>query len=606
MKKQLIVLSLPFLIFRTLTIFFQRESLSLVKPIKQIFVGLANDFFIFALLVLVTLLLRFLVMCFKSKFIESSLRGVVYFLFTFVYLLLFCNLIFVFYTGNNLSFYELGYLKDISWIAGDFFTLIREEYQIFIFVLFSLLLLIPLLQNASFLLKEKKYTKKKLIFLFVLFIFSIMGRSFSLSNRLVLHEPTETNLFTFLSWRYQYDKRHKISYPKEGFNNLKRYKQKIKKQTLISKNTFQTKQNIILLLLESFSFKKIREKPEVAPFLSHLLDKDPHTIGLMRHFTTSYRTIGAQFSLLCSKHDPLEFYVSRDYPRRKKTHCLTHVLKSLDYTTLWVSGQTGEDDYNEEWLSNHGFKDTYSAKDFPNKEREFSYGIHDDYVLKNLLHILDKKKEPFFSYFLSISNHYPYNLPKDFLFGETQEKFKPFEKAYYFTDSQVKMFLQEAQKKSWYKNTLFVILGDHPHWGFSPKDKNNGSDYTHMSQTFQTLALFRHPSFKKENIHKITSHIDFSPTILGLLGHNKRYDFVGMNIFRPSSDRYIGAQDNTRSTYFNLIKEEKLIRCHHSLNPCVTAEKEKKKSRPSTEKEKEEARIFKEMFYDTTNAQFTF
>ena len=606
MKNQLIILGLPFLVFRSLTIFFQRESLGLVKPFKQVFVGIFNDFFVFSLLILLTLLFRFLVIRFKSDFLNSSARGLICFLFSFVYLLLFLNLVFVFYTGSNLSFYELGYLKDISWIAGDFITLIREEYKTFLLILFSFFLLIPLLKNVLFLLIKTKYSKKSFFTLLLLFIFSIMGRSFSLSNRLVLHEPSETNLFTFLAWRYHYDKRHKIYYPEEGFYNLERYKEKIKEQTLISKKTFKKKQNVVLLLLESFSFKKIREKPEVAPFLSHLLDKDPYTIGLMRHYTSSYRTIGAQFSLLCSKYDPLEFYVSRDYPKRKETHCLTHVLKSLGYTTLWVSGQTGEDDYNEEWLSGHGFLETYSAKNFPNKEREFSYGIHDDYFLENLLQILDKKKEPFFSYFLSISNHYPYNLPKDFLFDSKQQKFEPFEKAYYFTDFQIKMFFQEAKKKSWYKNTLFVILGDHPHWGFSPKDKDNGSDYSHMSQTFQTLALFHHQNFKKENIHRITSHIDFSPTVLGLLNHNKRYDFVGINIFGPFYERYIGTQDNTRSTYFNIIKEEKLIRCHHSLTPCVTAERERKNSRPSTRKEKEQARTFKEMFYDTTNAQFTF
>lgn len=598
-------IALPFVLSRVLIIIFQRDSLGFVKPFLQITVGVLNDVYILGLMIFLLCFFRWLVLKLKNKVLLRVVKIFSFFLFLFVYFVLVANIIFVFYTGNNLSFYEITYLKDLGWLAGEPISLVLKEFKIVLFTLLCCFLMYYPLKSILYLLENLKFTRKNRVCFLGFFVFFLCSRSFSLSKRVVLHEPVETNIFTFLTWRAKYDKRHKISYPKEGFKNLSLYKEKIAKQRLVKAQVFDEKQNIVLLLLESFSLNKIKEKPEITPFLSYLMGSDPHTITFSKYFTTSYRTIGAQFALLCSQYDPLEFYVSRDYPTDKRTYCLTHVLASLGYENLWASGQNAEDDYNEQWLSNHGFSKTYTAKDFPSEEKAFSYGIHDDYVLEKLFGILDKQKEPFFTYFLSISNHYPYNLPKDFSL-DPGSNFSPSEKAYYFTDLQLKKFFEEAKKKPWYKRTLFVVVGDHPHWGFNSKKAKEGeSDYRPLSENFQTPAVFHHVNFKKKKISRITSSIDFAPTILALLGVKKETNFVGLNIFGPKFDRYIGSQDNTRSSYFNMLRDDHVIRCHHSLSPCVTAEKDKIALKPSSKEEIKRAKKFKEMFYDTTNWKFT-
>ena len=165
----------------------------------------------------------------------------------------------------------------------------------------------------------------------ILFLITLIFRSVSLSNRLILHEPTETHISTFLAWRLKKIQEFQIQYPEEGFNLLKqhylkyRHKDAIRAPIVLQKGT-----NVVLIILESFASRPMAKKPEIAPFLSSF-QKTLGTVRLNNHFAVVQRTVGAQFSLWSSRYDPQAFYVIRDYPFSKVRVLPKFSLKRLSY-----------------------------------------------------------------------------------------------------------------------------------------------------------------------------------------------------------------------------------------------------------------------------------
>jgi phosphoglycerol transferase MdoB-like AlkP superfamily enzyme len=100
-----------------------------------------------------------------------------------------------------------------------------------------------------------------------------------------------------------------------------------------------------------------------------------------------------------------------------------------------------------------------------------------------------------------------------------------------YTDHALKKFFETAEKMPWYKNTLFVITGDHigPPKTISPR----------MIDNYRVPIVFFHPGRKLPQVSrdKIVQHVDIGPSLLDYLGiaTNDTLPF-GHSIFDPSYD----------------------------------------------------------------------
>ena len=112
-------------------------------------------------------------------------------------------------------------------------------------------------------------------------------------------------------WQKKQDTNFKIEYPEKGFSLLDQHYQKYNKENGHNSDLLlPAKTNVVLIILESFAMQPLREKPEIAPFLSKLREQSD-VVSLENHFTVVKRTVGAHFSLWSSKFDPPAFYVMR-------------------------------------------------------------------------------------------------------------------------------------------------------------------------------------------------------------------------------------------------------------------------------------------------------
>jgi uncharacterized sulfatase len=141
---------------------------------------------------------------------------------------------------------------------------------------------------------------------------------------------------------------------------------------------------------------------------------------------------------------------------------------------------------------------------------------------------MSHRKEPFATVLFTLSTHNPYKIPSQYegLFAKGE---LPIHETVGYFDHALKKFFETAEQMPWYKNTLFVITGDHigPAKASSPR----------LIDNYRIPLVFFHPGhpLPKVNPDRITQHVDIGPSILDFLGIEtaKTLPF-GHSIFDPS------------------------------------------------------------------------
>ena len=123
---------------------------------------------------------------------------------------------------------------------------------------------------------------------------------------------------------------------------------------------------------------------------------------------------------------------------------------------------------------------------------------------------------------LSISNHPPYVIPKDFKTHSSTDEHRIVE----FADHALKEFIDEAKQQEWFDNTIFVFVGDH--------GKIVGTPRSDMPLSFNHVPLFIYsPSFiEPRQIEDLGGQVDIAPTVLGLLNIDYTDNGFGVNLLQ--------------------------------------------------------------------------
>ncbi len=128
------------------------------------------------------------------------------------------------------------------------------------------------------------------------------------------------------------------------------------------------------------------------------------------------------------------------------------------------------------------------------------------YVFDYLLTDLDSDTAPFFKYFFTLSSHEPFEIPAQPKFKGTDEVNQYLSSAYY-TDSCLGNFFDIAQKKEWYKNTIFILIADHGH-----RHLGNHPNYAIEKFHIPMLWLGGALSVKPTRMEETVSQIDLAST----------------------------------------------------------------------------------------------
>lgn len=322
--------------------------------------------------------------------------------------------------------------------------------------------------------------------------------------------------------------------------------------------------NVIYIHLESFqqfliNYKlkvtdketKIPKEYEVTPFLNSLFNsKETFAFDNIFHQVKAGKTSDAE-TLMENSFFGLNqgsFFVSNG--GKNTFQAAPDILGQLGgYTSAVFHGNVGSFwNRNETYKRlgyNYFFDQTYFNVD---KTNSFQYGLHDKYMFADSIEYLEHLQQPFYTKFITVSNHYPYvqfeGDEAGFPLAETKdETINGYFATANYLDSAVKEFFDYLKASGVYKNSVIVLYGDH--YGISNsrnpdlaellgKDKETWSNYDNaMLQRVPYMVVV--PGMDKGGVnHTFGGEIDNLPTLLHLLGiDSSKYPELGQDLLSP-------------------------------------------------------------------------
>jgi phosphoglycerol transferase MdoB-like AlkP superfamily enzyme len=121
---------------------------------------------------------------------------------------------------------------------------------------------------------------------------------------------------------------------------------------------------------------------------------------------------------------------------------------------------------------------------------------------------------------MTISNNRPYTYP-DGLIDIPSHTGR--EGGVKFTDFAIGKFLEAAQKKPWFDNTIFVIVADHCH-------SSAGKNHIPVWKYHIPLIIYAPKIIAPQKIDRVGGQIDVAPTLLSLMNFRYKSQFLGRNL----------------------------------------------------------------------------
>jgi uncharacterized sulfatase len=294
-----------------------------------------------------------------------------------------------------------------------------------------------------------------------------------------------------------------------------------------SRSNPERRDNIVIIIVESLSAEYTgvgRPGRGLTPFLDELAKKG---IFFYNSFANGRRSIDAPPAILAGlPHLRDETFFCT---RMKELHGIGAVLKERGYDTSFFHGGMNGTMQFDVFSRRMGFDHYYGLAEYPKPEDfDGSWGIFDEPMLQFQAQEMSRRKGPFATVLFTLSTHNPYAIPPQYA-GLFPKGDLPIHETVAYFDHALKKFFETAEKMPWYKNTLFVVTGDHigPAKAVSPR----------MIDNYRIPLVFFHPGrpLPKVSPERITQHVDIGPSLLDYLGieTDKRLPF-GHSIFDGS------------------------------------------------------------------------
>ena len=324
--------------------------------------------------------------------------------------------------------------------------------------------------------------------------------------------------------------------------------------------------NVIYIHLESFQqflidYKlKVDDKEyEVTPFLNSLYhSKETFAFSNVFNQVKAGKTSDAETMIETGLFGLNQGSFMVNYGGTNTQQAAPFILSKNGYNSSAVFHGNAGSFWNrntayKQWGYNYFFDASYFTKQ--NSSNSFQYGLNDKYMLKDSIKYLERLQQPFYTKFITVSNHYPYttSLSGDdlgFPLAKTQdETINGYFATANYLDSSIKAFFDYLKESGLYKNSIIVLYGDH--YGISNsrnpalapllgKNSETWSSYDNaMLQRVPYMVVI--PGMDKGGIiNTYGGEIDMLPTLEHLLGiKSNKFLQVGQDMLSPDHDQIV-------------------------------------------------------------------
>lgn len=317
--------------------------------------------------------------------------------------------------------------------------------------------------------------------------------------------------------------------------------------------------NIIFIFaesLQSFVINNDLNGEEVTPFLNELTEnEDTYYFENFYHQTAQGKTSDSEFLVENSLY-PLSrgavFFTNgeNDY------HGLSELIKEKNYHSV-VFHANNKSFWNRDQIYD-SFKidqfydlDSYELTD----ENTVGWGLKDKEFFAQSMEYLETLEEPFYAKFITLTNHFPFELDEEDRSIEPYDSNSATLNNYFptvrYMDESIEQFFNHLKQANLYEDSIIVIMGDH--YGISANhnkamsmylDKEEITPYDHVQ--LQRVPFFVHiPGHGEgEIMSQIAGQIDVKPTLLHMLGIETDHDiYFGNDLFHDNRKGFIALRN---------------------------------------------------------------
>ncbi|HHU5075329.1 TPA: LTA synthase family protein [Streptococcus agalactiae] len=325
--------------------------------------------------------------------------------------------------------------------------------------------------------------------------------------------------------------------------------------------------NVIMIHLESFQQFLIDHKLNVdgkehvvTPFINSLYhSKETISFSNFFHQVKAGKTSDAETLMENSLFGLSSGSFMVNYGGENTQFAAPHILaQNGGYSSAVFHGNVGtfwnRNNAYKQWGYDYFFDSSYFSKQ--TKDNSFQYGLNDKYMFADSIKYLEHMQQPFYTKFITVSNHYPYTSLK----GESDEEGFPLAKTndetingYFATanylDTALKSFFEYLKAAGVYDNSIIVMYGDH--YGISNtrnpslaellgKDPETWSEYDNAM--LQRVPYMIHiPGYSKGFIsNTYGGEVDNLPTLLHILGiDTSKYTQLGQDLLSKDNKQMV-------------------------------------------------------------------
>ncbi len=378
------------------------------------------------------------------------------------------------------------------------------------------------------------------------------SEAFFSKNSFVNHLALNPILYFFDSSRFS-EKKFNVEKTKEHFGAVSKYLGLVSSKPLNFERTIvgtsKKKYNVVFIIMESLASHKtnLMSNPLApTPYLEKITQE---SYFFSQHYTPTLGTARGVFGSLTSIPDVSRVKTSSRNPFVIDQRLLIDQLKGYE-KFYFLGGSANWANIRAVFSNNISGINIY-------EEGSYSRGDTDVWGLSDLDLFIESNKilnsqsaqKPFFAIIQSSSFHRPYTIPDDALdFKKMNKDISEGElknNGFYsmdqlnslrFSDYSLGHFFKLAKKSKYYKDTIFVITGDH---GLPIENAQNvprGSkefdlEGRHVPLIFHNKELF--PKYIEDQ--RVVGMVDIIPTIFSFLNGKFTNFTMGRNLFSESS-----------------------------------------------------------------------
>lgn len=356
----------------------------------------------------------------------------------------------------------------------------------------------------------------------------------------------------------------------------------IKKEVVVDAGGKEKKHvPIFILEIESFSKKVVESSTSDGhPYTPYFNKKIKEGFYVERFYANSIQSSKGQFATLFSLIPSFKKKVFTKHSE-VKFQSLPSVLKNNGYATFFIKAFRDINfDNTGPFVRKNGIENAISIVPYlkPGDEKQtWGWGVEDEVFYKRMFEYLDTQenvvsgRNPPFVLLHTVMNHMKFNkIPKEkrMLYPEAKKLSENYANSIRLTDEQIHFFFEELSKRSYLKNAIVIITGDHSY----PLNEHGYTfnETAWYEEFFRTPFLIIAPDIiKPERIKdRAFSQIDIAPTILDMVGIKlERHHFQGVSMFaklpqqpiyliQPYNGTFLSVIDKGRYKYVYRLRNE--------------------------------------------------